>query len=144
MSRVCHDHSFLLTLALQTRTCIMMTLLIPIWSKFSLSLIKITVPYQLPMGSWLGIETSILVGGATKSSSNLVRRKYSKQIYHKIFNNCSNNNINSLSLSLPILHSQLHHWSCHCNVSISSTYKMVAPHTPTIYDRHLRHNITNK
>ena len=48
------NHSFLLTLALKTRTCVM-TLLIAAWSKFRPSLIKILVPYRLPIDAlWIG------------------------------------------------------------------------------------------
>ena len=45
------NHSFLLTLATKTRTCVM-TLLVSAWLKLSPCLIKISGPYKLPMGSW--------------------------------------------------------------------------------------------
>ena len=50
MLRVCHSRSFLFTLALKTKTCVM-PLLVPALSKFSPSPIKFMVPYKLPMGS---------------------------------------------------------------------------------------------
>ena len=56
----CHNHSFLLTPTLKTRTCVMR------WSimdqlKFNPSLIKIAKPYKLPTLSWLGIDTSTMM-----------------------------------------------------------------------------------
>ena len=48
------NSSFLLTLALKTRTCII-TLLIPAWLKFNPNLIEIPVPYKFSMGAWSGI-----------------------------------------------------------------------------------------
>ena len=57
MLRVCHSRSFLFTLALKTKTCVM-PLLVPALSKFSPSPIKFMVPYKLPMGSWSGVGAS--------------------------------------------------------------------------------------
>ena len=47
------NRSFLLTLALKTRTCVM-ALLIPTWSKLSHDMMEILVSYRLPMGSRWG------------------------------------------------------------------------------------------
>ena len=65
ISRVCHNRSFLLTLALKFRTCVM-ALLVSTWLKFSPDVIKIMVPYRLPMGSWLGIGTSTILDPSLK------------------------------------------------------------------------------
>ena len=59
MFRVCHKCPFLITLALKTRTFVM-ALLIPVWSKFSPSLVRFPVPYKLSMGSSLGIGVSTI------------------------------------------------------------------------------------
>ena len=67
------NHSFFLTLALKTKTRVMIVLVspsrnwTPILTKFITILIKIRVPYRLSMGSWLGIGAYIVY--------NLVRGK---------------------------------------------------------------------
>ena len=57
MSRVCHNyffnHSFLLTLALKTRTCII-TLSVPALLKFDPDLIEILVAYRFADGFLIG------------------------------------------------------------------------------------------
>ena len=59
MSRVFHNRSFILTLILKINTCVM-TLLVLARSKLNSNLIKIVVPYKLPMGSWSSIGTSTI------------------------------------------------------------------------------------
>jgi hypothetical protein len=56
------NHSFLLTLALKTKTCVM-ALLVLASSKFSPNLIEIMDPYRLPMGSLPGTCTSTIMEG---------------------------------------------------------------------------------
>lgn len=60
MSWVYHNFSFLLTLALKTRMCVM-TLLVQAWSKFNPNLIEILLPLRLPMGSWLGTNIPFII-----------------------------------------------------------------------------------
>ena len=60
MSRIRLNRSFLLTLALKTKTRVM-TLLAPAWLKCSPNLINILVPYRLPIKYWnTGIGTSTI------------------------------------------------------------------------------------
>ena len=51
--------SFLLNLALKTRTCVM-ALLVTAWSEFSPNFIEFPVLYGLMMGSWSWINASII------------------------------------------------------------------------------------
>ena len=53
------DYSFLLTLTLKTRTCVV-ALLVPTCSNLNPNLIEILIPYKLPMGPWLGIGASTI------------------------------------------------------------------------------------
>lgn len=50
MSRFCLRRSFLLTIALKMRTCVM-ALLVPPQLKFNSTLVDTTLPYRLPVGS---------------------------------------------------------------------------------------------
>ena len=54
------NRSFLIVLALKTKTRVM-ALLVPISSKFNPNLVKISVPFRLPVGLSLGIGVSILI-----------------------------------------------------------------------------------
>ena len=59
MYKVYHNRSFHHIVALKTKACVM-ALLVPTWSKLSPNLIKTSIPYRSPMGSWLGIGISTL------------------------------------------------------------------------------------
>ena len=60
MSRVYHDRSFLPTLALETKICVMVLLVLALL-KFNLNLIKIKESYRLTMGSWSGVGASTIL-----------------------------------------------------------------------------------
>jgi len=78
MYEVCHNRSFFLTLALTSKTCLDLSLFGHVWTchywichnqikphhdwKFNPNLIKIVTPYTLPMGSWLRICASTIIG----------------------------------------------------------------------------------
>ena len=86
MSRVCHNRSFLLTSALKTTTRVMTLLVHTTWSKLNTNLIKIPVPYRLPMGSWLGIGATTKVKcwwlrGVYRCCFWVGRRFYSSALY---------------------------------------------------------------